>query len=67
MRHASYGQKSAAIHPQPVSADRYAADRVQSNILAAKAELISDKKSLLDTVPSLKPFYGSARDLKRAA
>jgi hypothetical protein len=42
-------------------------DLVQSNSLAAKAKLISDKQLLFDAVPFfLSPFCGSARELKRA-
>jgi hypothetical protein len=38
---------------------------VQSNTRVAKPELISDKKSLFDTVPLLKLFLWPARDFTR--
>jgi hypothetical protein len=47
---------SAAILAVSLLADR-CAQAVQSNILAAKARPISDKKSLFDTVPLLNPFF----------
>jgi hypothetical protein len=50
MQRVCFGQNSAAILAAPLLADR-AAPAVQSNILAAKAKPISDKKSLFDTVP----------------
>jgi hypothetical protein len=63
VKQASSGQNGAAMHAAPACADR----RVpldHSSILAAKAELISDRKlasdsrSLFDAVPSFDSFCG---------
>jgi hypothetical protein len=56
MQRVCFGHNSAAILAAPLLADRDA-PAVQSNILAAKAKPISDKKSLFDTVPLLNPFF----------
>ena len=70
MQSASSEQDSDATLAVLLQMDRRVPS-VQSNILAAKAELTSDKtlpldnRSLFDTVPLLDPFVAPTRDFKR--
>jgi hypothetical protein len=58
-------RKGTAMLEALVQADRHV-PLDQTSIVAAKARLISDKKSLFDAVPLLVPLRGSGREFQRS-